>query len=583
MLEKTGRSLRRFYRELPRWLLLATGFLLVAPAFLGYQAGSSYGPDNTRFLLSALASAQAGILAIVFSVAILGIQLVATRYAPRAISLFTEAPIFLYTFGAFIISIGIDLILLYTVPTPITRQFIALLYFAAGLAVISALSLYEFIRWAPEQSTPEGIINAIRRNLPPEEYRRKTEAYLVDDSRPPHPIHPLYSVATSALSNGEPATAETAVSTIQSITANALTELKVESLDPQKSSTTHLTEPVLKRYLPGIALRALETEEFGIVRGAVDATADLGDVGLESSIDFVATQTGDGFAEMVKDAPESTNGQRLVRRAFHEFGELVTDTSDSPSPSSTNHLLSRLNHWVTVVLFNRSVDEDVYPYPRLLREYLWNLHTVESNLLQHHAEEVGQEPIDWNTGMEQGDVDNWPPIRVLNRWRKVVEGVSRQMFYYYDSNEEYPINEATFRRSWSDYCSEAADSPFPGYGTALTLRMLEVAYVACSFEPGNQERWATEVAEVAAEDIAVVRKAFDEIETRGKKYRRNITIQRTLPEGEQEGFLQRFLRNLNQGTLFHQWTADFREEVNDQYRSLAEHREAIEEGTEERI
>jgi uncharacterized membrane protein len=153
-------KLRQFVEGMPRKLLLVTILLPTVGLYLGYTSGFSTSPENTRLFLSALTGAQAGVLAIVFSVTVIGVQLIANKYSPRMISLFTEFPIFIFTFGLFIFSIAVDLGLLYTVPENHSHIHAAGIGAASGLGLTAAYALFIFVRTAITQSTPEGAVEA---------------------------------------------------------------------------------------------------------------------------------------------------------------------------------------------------------------------------------------------------------------------------------------------------------------------------------------------------------------------------------------------------------------------------------------
>lgn len=192
------RNLKAGFLELPRRLRYATIFIPLLSFGVGYVTQRSIG--NTGLLLATLAGAQASVLAIVFAVTVLGIQLIAQEYSPRMIWLITKAPIFRFTFLAFVVSVWVDLALLAHVPQGPDRLFAGSIYAAAGMGVVAILSLYVFIQTAIDRLTPEGVVNAFLGNLPPDEYYNQVQTTVSDDTRRAHPLQPHpYSVRRGML------------------------------------------------------------------------------------------------------------------------------------------------------------------------------------------------------------------------------------------------------------------------------------------------------------------------------------------------------------------------------------------------
>jgi hypothetical protein len=196
-------DVRQFFSEIPNFVLAATALFTLAGLVLGYVTGPAVDPANIRSLLSGLAGAQAAVLAIVFSVTVIGIQLTGNRYSPRMVSLFTDSPIFLYTFSLFVFSIGLDFWLLYNVPTTGNRLHTAGVFAVSGLGLSVAITLFYFVKSAIQQSTPEGAIEAFVSGMNTEKYLNQSESLALDDSENVHPMHPLYNLIMNALSNGE--------------------------------------------------------------------------------------------------------------------------------------------------------------------------------------------------------------------------------------------------------------------------------------------------------------------------------------------------------------------------------------------
>jgi len=269
---------KQFFSAVPNFVLASTVSFPVAGLVLGYTTAPPVDPANIRPLLSGLASSQAAVLAIVFSVTVIGIQLTGNRYSPRMVSIFTGAPIFLYTFSLFVVSIALDFWLLYNVPETGNQLHTAGVFAVSGLSLAVAITLFAFVKSAIQQSTPEGIIDAFVAGMTTQRYIDQSRNLALDDSENVHPIYPLRNLIMNALSQGEHATAEKAIQEydrlVQITLQNIEEENEFSSLD--RKATEELFGPVLTEQLRDIALHAEEKNETQLVRDTIETQYELG-------------------------------------------------------------------------------------------------------------------------------------------------------------------------------------------------------------------------------------------------------------------------------------------------------------------
>ena len=76
--------------DIPIPLILAAAFVPLYLFVFGYFATSLYNFSGLNQAINGLLRAQISVLAIVFSIVILGVQLSATRYSPRIVVLFKD-------------------------------------------------------------------------------------------------------------------------------------------------------------------------------------------------------------------------------------------------------------------------------------------------------------------------------------------------------------------------------------------------------------------------------------------------------------------------------------------------------------
>ena len=86
--------------SLSRWAAIIVFPLFTISTVLVACFGQNIGANGDR-ILTTLASTQAAIFAIVFSIVILGVQLSASRYSPRLVSLFRNNSAYKFIIGLF--------------------------------------------------------------------------------------------------------------------------------------------------------------------------------------------------------------------------------------------------------------------------------------------------------------------------------------------------------------------------------------------------------------------------------------------------------------------------------------------------
>lgn len=107
----------QWFSQIPLLATLIVLAIITASLVAGIRTEPSPPPDNLRIFLSALAMVQATLVGIVFAVTILGIQLISDRYSARMMSVFYTHPILIVAFLIFLLSISLDLGLLFWFPS----------------------------------------------------------------------------------------------------------------------------------------------------------------------------------------------------------------------------------------------------------------------------------------------------------------------------------------------------------------------------------------------------------------------------------------------------------------------------------
>lgn len=504
-------DLKQFVDGVPERLLAVTVVVPIAGFILGYAVAPGVSTENTRLFLSTLARAQAGILAIVFSVTVIGIQLVATRYSPRMISFFTSSPIFLFTFGLFIVSIAVDLTLLFTVPSGFSHLHSAGVMAASGLGLSSAIALYIFVRTAIRQSTPDGAIDAFVSGMTSEKYLDQVRESVDSDSETAHPMHPLYNLTMNALSGGERVTAERALQEYGDLVQGVLADLEEQDIfsDEDRKVVRKLFKPVFMEHLHDIALHAEEKEENQIVSEATEWQYKLGKDGLDLSEDIVARQAQLGLSDVLKDAPVESGSLVSSNNAWDHLGQLLVDASEKPKPGIVWDIASSIETGVSRQL--RKVS-DIRWYEYSMTDLYRRMESAQEALLEHYDDDVSQVGMEWQYEHVPDDAPNRDEVEAVFKWKETLLDTTEAFLRYYEAEGQYPITEGNFKNSWRDICIEASKSSAEDYAVTLCQALIEIAVIDRYLLGENGIPWSSSIGRVKHKgNPEIVNKAFDRI------------------------------------------------------------------------
>lgn len=182
-------------------LILITGLALW---LTNVDVGAS--SQTTRTLLNSLAIAQSSALAIVVSVTLLNVQLVADRFSTELVKSSLRSSMFELVLFAFIYSIAFDLFLVYNIVYYSTKIFTSAVLVASAWALINTYFLYQFIFNSVGVLTPSNLITTITRHDPEEIADRTTavrdtsdETTSFNNNNQGEPLYQLYVIITSSV------------------------------------------------------------------------------------------------------------------------------------------------------------------------------------------------------------------------------------------------------------------------------------------------------------------------------------------------------------------------------------------------
>lgn len=516
----------RFFRELPGWLLSATIVVPIGFFGLGYFLGPTVATGNIRLFLSSLTTAQAGVLAIVFSITVIAIQLVSTRYSPRMVSLFIEAPMLKFTFWVFVGSIAFDLALLYLLPQTLTPYYLGGLFAAISLSMIAVISLYVFIRAFIWRSTPDGLIETFRLDLTPEKYLSQCKGLVEDGHRSTHPLRPLYSMIMEALSNRERATAETALYEYGEIAETTLVLFINQNVfeEENRHVAKALYESVFKEQLHDIALHAEEQDESQLIGKATEIESNLGKEGLELSNSRISRQAIRGLTDLIIHAPVEENQYRVSNSAWNELGNLLVVAAEYPRPKIVWSAASTVKSRVSWQLHRVP---EIRRYEHSMTDLFRDMKQAHEHLMDHYDSDIASVEMDWQYETVPDDAPNREAVSAVFRWRAALLDSTSTFLYYRIEEDGYPITEGNFRSIWQEICTQAAGSEATDYAVVLCQALIEMSFIETVEQPFEQKEvpshlgtdrdenrkfWVHQLAKVKANgDSGVVDAAFEEI------------------------------------------------------------------------
>lgn len=214
----------------------------------------SISSEDIRFTLTTLATAQASILAIVFSITFIGVQLVSSNYTLRTLGQLAPRDLFGFGYYALGVSLIVDVLLLVGLPAEANAGYILFTGFAVMLFVGSLYLLQRTVNQTMALTTPKGLTERLRANAD----IKKTLRRETDDVGP---TDALYSLTNSAIKNGEWATVEEGYDEYHSLVDALVTE--VETQGQQHSTAAGGDVPDLHDEIDTARRDALFGEIFG--------------------------------------------------------------------------------------------------------------------------------------------------------------------------------------------------------------------------------------------------------------------------------------------------------------------------------
>ena len=157
------------------WLIYLMILVSYLPLYFILSSHSfQVNPDNARYLLSALAQAQAAIIAIVITLTLVAVQLSAQTYSPKVIDVFKEFADFWGMLSLYGVSIFVDIIVIYFIPDVVHEKnigFNSFVNFSIILAFFSVTALIPYMWRTMELLKSRNLIDKLSDKINKKEFK----------------------------------------------------------------------------------------------------------------------------------------------------------------------------------------------------------------------------------------------------------------------------------------------------------------------------------------------------------------------------------------------------------------------------
>lgn len=524
---------------------------------------------NIRALLTTLAIIEASVLAIVFSVTVVALQLVVRRYSARLASTFVEEPLFRVTIVIFLGAIACNLLFVYLLPERIGSLTNGAVGAVISLAVVSMIALYQFIQLMIHRASPDELITMlVEQRLAPEEYL--PDAVAEFEAKKYHPIQPLYQTISSTIELGEFRSTEQGIEGLQTILIGTFEHLDTEYSEDQAAEyASTVSDEVLTSYMPVILEQLFNKGQYELLKSAIAAIEEIALDGLDRGFQDVGMKAAEGLGNTFDQAPLTSAGNRLHESIKKSLLTITKETATDANYRTFDSVFRQLNFQL-IVLLRRRPAMDITD--RLVGNYYSKeVVGVFEALVERYGSTVTDEDTNWidpitdQTSLSQG-------ARSLREfWRKYVR-LSEAVLRYRISKETYPFAEGSLPEGWRNITKHAADNGLEDFATLCCMSMIRMAYHVDQIEDGRHHLWIKILGQFRVDyNRQIVDRAFSQVKAGDQPDVGNISVQvgDTELQDTDMSFIERILNQQDDST-FIDWVEDFHGEVKHRTEAIRE-------------
>jgi hypothetical protein len=459
-----------------RWPLSAI-FAVVGGVSLIASELSNYDPaENGQQVLTTLASVQATVFAIVFSVVILGIQLSTSRYSTRLANLFRSDLAYKKTVWIFAGSLGVDVAALLLFPRLGTHPLRLMMFLAVGLSAASFVVLYFFIDRTLEQTTPEGIIKRVKQELTPNKIVEDAEA-ADDDPSETDPFLVPVSIVRSAIDDRDVPAIIRGLNVIDNQVEELLNFISTDQVEEDTPVGDSLEELSTNR-LPSAGEKTVNEDLNEAGSETVDTLSSIGSNAIEQDHEPVVVHSSKGLGKLIASVGSDTTSEQIRKEAIDESAEMLEEAAEAELWKATGTGV-RILGWKTArsVVQRGHIENFNLAYTTLT---LGHIPTTLGEVIDGVSDDVNEEEISPSLTLRDG-ADTSPPEHwaVWCCYTAMAETTSAFIRYELDHGEEI-ADWSRVGSGWTNCISTVADAEFDSLlrywlGTLLYLEYIRFA------------------------------------------------------------------------------------------------------------
>lgn len=460
-------------KKLLRWpapviFILGWGMSIVAAWVFNYD------PTETgQQVLTTLASVQAAVFAIVFSVIILGIQLSTSRYSARLADLFRSDSVYKTTVGIFAGSLAVNVATLLVFSSIGMYALRMMVFFAVILSIVSFVFLYAFIDYTLEQTTPEGIIKRIKRELTPQQIIEDAKT-ADDDPSETDPFLVPVSIVRSAIDDRDSSAATQGLNVIDTQVDELLEFASTDDLGEETAVGNSLEELSAHR-LPNVGEKTVDEDMSEVGSETVNTVSSIGKTAVHHEHEHVAVHNSQGLGKLIATVDFDTTGERIRKESIDQSAEMLQEAAEAELWDATGTGVRILGWRAAQSVIRRGPTENYkQPYTTLT---ISDIPDILEKVVEGVPSDVSEEVI--LDGLTLRDGEHASPPEEWALWccyAAMTELTSAFIRYELDHNEEI-VGWARAGNGWTQCIKTLDDSDFDSLLRLWLGTLLYVEYI----------------------------------------------------------------------------------------------------------
>lgn len=454
-------------------------FIVVFGVSLLIAACTTWNPSgNGQQVLTTLASIQAAVFAVVFSVIILGVQLSTSRYSTRLANLFRTDEAYRRTVGVFGVSLATDVavLLVFNHISLILLRFSLLA--AVGLATASFLLLYFFVDRTLEQTTPEGIIKRVKQELTPSQIVADAEAAASDSSEIDPFLVPV-SITRSAISDRDVPAATQGLNVIDSQVEELLKDVSTEQLEDETPVGNSIKELCTNR-LPSAGQKAVEKDLDEVGKETTTTIRSIGRNAVDQEHGPITAHSSRGLARLIGTLGFDITSEKVRKEAMDYSGEMLKEAAEANLWDAAGTGIRVLSWQAASSVVRRGPTEGHrFQYNRLSYKHI---PSVFVEVVDAASDDINESYI---FCAARRDADRTSPIEwaLWSCYASMTETTSAYIRYEIQ-NQEKIVNWTDVRAGWRKCLSKLANSKFDLISQYWLGALLYLEYIEFEADSG---------------------------------------------------------------------------------------------------